>query len=136
MRGFASGRLFMLQRGTADKGYGGRTPRTYVSCSMHRGPPKLIGMGMLAAGAYLRSLRKARGLSRVAVVTTIGTDTKTLWSWETGSVQPLALSVARLTAVVAGDARHVQALLLDDSATVPDGERLAALQLELEERGL
>ncbi len=74
-------------------------------------------MGLEAAGAYLRVLREAMGLTQTDVAQATGASLKQVWRWEHGKSEPLGLALAAFTHLVGGSPEVVQRLLLDAGAT-------------------
>lgn len=85
-------------------------------------------MGMPAVGGYLAVMRKARGLSQEDLAQRLGVRGKTISDWERGQYAPASDVLARVVALVAADARDVQALFIGDGSA-EDGRSLAERRL-------
>lgn len=83
------------------------------------------GMSMIAAGAYLRTLREQLGLPREKVAALAGTNGSQLVRIESGEQETRGSLLAALIRAVKGNADQVMDLILDESATAEDGQRLA-----------
>ncbi len=89
-------------------------------------------MGLIAAFAYLRTLREAQGLSQETVAHAIGVSAKQVYRWEgVRPPDPGATALARYTAMVGGAPEHVHQFLLRDDVTAEDGAHLATLWFQL-----
>ena len=91
---------------------------------------------MNAAGAYIRTLRERRSLTRDVVADRAGTSVSQLVRIESGEQETRGSLLLRIVAAVQGDARHVAELLLSETATVEHGRELAEAMLQvIEETG-
>ena len=91
-------------------------------------------MGVLAATAYLKALREARGLSQDDVARAIGASMRQVGAWERAESDPASSSLAAYIRCVHASAEHVVSLLIDPDATREDGARLAREWLEQSEQ--
>jgi transcriptional regulator with XRE-family HTH domain len=82
-------------------------------------------MSTVAVGAYIRTLREARRLTRDAVAELVNTSVSQLVRIEAGEQDTRSTLLARIIAAVGGSASHVQKLIVDGNATEEDGKRLA-----------
>ncbi len=83
-------------------------------------------MSVKAVGAYIRTLRKLRQLTELAVSTEAGVGANYIWRIENGEIdRPSAENLAAITRAVSGRLEDVGNLLLDKAATREDGEHLA-----------
>lgn len=89
---------------------------------------------MEAVGAYLRTLREARKLSRAAVAAQIGTHESQLVRIEAGDQDTRGSLLLAFINVVRGRAEDVQRLILNQNATVEDGRRMADAALTQSEQ--
>lgn len=81
---------------------------------------------MIAAGAYLRTLREGRGLTRDEVAYEIGTSGVQVMRIEKGEVDTRGSLLMALAKRVHANVDHISRLLLDEQATAEDGQQLAA----------
>lgn len=87
-------------------------------------------MGRQAAGAYLRVLREARGLTQQEVATQIGlTNYQQIYRIETGSHDTSATTLLAFGRAVGGQAEDIERLMLEPKATVMDGIMQAQARL-------
>lgn len=80
---------------------------------------------MVAAGAYIRTLRERRDLTRDVVAERAGTSVSQLVRIEAGEQETRGSLLLAIVAAVQGNAQHVADLLLSESATAGDGRELA-----------
>jgi len=88
---------------------------------------------MVAAGAYLRTLREARGLTRDEVAYQIGTNGVQVMRIEKGEVDTRGSLLMALARRVQANVDQLSRLLLDDKATAEDGQQLATRWLSSHE---
>jgi transcriptional regulator with XRE-family HTH domain len=89
-----------------------------------------------AAGAYIRTLREKRNLTREVIADRAGTSVSQLVRIESGEQETRGSLLLRIVAAVDGDARHIAELLLSETATSDDGRDLAETVLRvLDEEG-
>ena len=91
-------------------------------------------MGVLAATAYLKALREARGLSQDDVARAIGASMRQVGAWERAESDPASSSLAAYIRYISASAEHVVSLLGNPDATREDGSRLARQWLEQSEQ--
>lgn len=94
------------------------------------------GMGMIAAGAYLRALRDKKGVSQGKLGELIGVAGNTIWRIEKGKQEPQGAQMVALLAALDGRLDDMQRLLSDATATADDGERLAQFATQIEDGDL
>jgi transcriptional regulator with XRE-family HTH domain len=87
-------------------------------------------MNMEAAGAYLRVLRDARGLTQGDIADQLGVSLKTVQRIEGGEGRTLATTLAAFIDIVRGSPQQVQQLIVAPNGTAEDGERVAQEWLE------
>ena len=80
---------------------------------------------MVAAGAYLRTLREMHGMTREDVAGEARTSISQLVRIEAGEQETRGSLLLRLVAAVRGDAQHLADLLLCPNATAVEGEHKA-----------
>lgn len=80
---------------------------------------------MIAAGAYLRTLREGRRLSRADVASQAGTNEMQIIRIEKGEIDTRSSLLMKLVRAVQGNPEHIAQLLTTDEATVEDGQILA-----------
>ena len=80
---------------------------------------------MIATGSYIRTLREAHKLTRAEVAKQTGTSEIQLVRIEKGEQETRGSLLMALIRSVKGNLEHVARLILDDQATVEDGQRLA-----------
>jgi transcriptional regulator with XRE-family HTH domain len=88
-------------------------------------------MNMIAAGAYLKTLRKAQGLSQESLAALIGVAGNTIYRIEAGRQEPLTPQIVNLLAVLKGHAEDMAKLINDAAATEDDGQREAERRILL-----
>jgi transcriptional regulator with XRE-family HTH domain len=91
-------------------------------------------MTVLAATAYLKTLREARNLSQDDVAEAIGASMRQVGAWERGQADPASSSIAAYIRFVHASAEHVVSLLINPIATAEDGAQLAGQWLEESEQ--
>src|SRR5579859_6615228 len=98
-------------------------------------------MGMEAVGAYLRTLREAQHIKRVALAQELGIYDVQIERIERGAVAPQSPFLLLLIHAVHGDLEQVSELILDPEATATTGHEYAmallvrrSLQAELHVR--
>jgi transcriptional regulator with XRE-family HTH domain len=87
--------------------------------------------GLVAVGAYLRSLREAAGISVAEIADKVGIDTSQIWRIEKGKSDPRSSFLFRFIKAVDGSTEDVARLINNAKATAADGEALAKLRREL-----
>lgn len=80
---------------------------------------------MIAAGAYIRTLREARHLSRAEVATATGTHESQIVRIENGDQDTRGSLLLAIVRVVRGRADHIQDLILNQTCTADDGKAKA-----------
>ena len=92
---------------------------------------------MIAVGAYLRTLREARNLTREAVADAVNTSVSQLVRIENGEQDTRGSLLFRIVATVRGDVEQVNRLMLSETATPDEGreQALVALHNAIEESG-
>lgn len=87
--------------------------------------------GGVAAGAYLRFLREARGLRVDEVAEIIGTNDAQVWRIENWKSDTRSTLLFRFIIAVRGDANDVLLLINNPEATKEDGITFAKMRLAL-----
>src|SRR5579859_5247350 len=82
-------------------------------------------MGAHAVGAYLRVLREARGMGRVALAQELGVNPGQIEQLEKAVHTPRGPFLFAVARAVHGNLEHVDQLMLDTEATVEMGQQLA-----------
>lgn len=83
-------------------------------------------MSVKAVGAYIDKLIARHDLKVQEVTDQAGVSANYVWRLRTGAIkEPAAHIIASLTKAVQGSMEDITQLLLDDNATVDDGERAA-----------
>src|SRR5579859_577154 len=82
-------------------------------------------MGTHAVGAYLRVLREARDIGRVALAQELGSGASQIEQLEKGVHTPRGPFLFAVVHAVHGNLEHVAQLMLDPDATVETGQQLA-----------
>jgi transcriptional regulator with XRE-family HTH domain len=80
---------------------------------------------MVAAGAYIRTLREKRKFTREAVAKLADTSVSQLVRIEAGEQDTRSSLLIRIVTVLQGKVEHIAELLAADSATADDGRALA-----------
>ncbi|MDP9317022.1 MAG: helix-turn-helix domain-containing protein [Chloroflexota bacterium] len=80
---------------------------------------------MKAVGTYIRTLREAHRLSRVDVAVATGTSESQIVRIEAGEQEPRGPLFLKIVNAVRGSADHVMQLVLNESATAEQGQKLA-----------
>lgn len=84
-------------------------------------------MGMVAAGAYLESLRLASKKSRADVAKAIGTSESQVQRIEAGEIDTRGSLLFGFARFVKANISHLAKLLLDDAASEAEAARMAEL---------
>lgn len=84
---------------------------------------------MTAAGAYLRTLREARGFSRAEIADRLGATETNLWRIEEDGQEPRVGLFLGFIREVRGSVADFRRLLFDEHATDVAGRELAHLRL-------
>ena len=82
-------------------------------------------MSMIAAGAYIRTLREARQISRAQLATAAGTHASQIERIEKGEQDTRGSLLVAIVRAVQGSLDQIARLLLDETATAEDGKLLA-----------
>jgi transcriptional regulator with XRE-family HTH domain len=90
-------------------------------------------MGMVAASAYLQTLREGRKVSRAKLAAQLGVSEMSIWRIEEEGQEPKAEFFMALVKALGGDPNHLLRLLTED-ATQEEGERLARTVLQAQDR--
>lgn len=91
-------------------------------------------MSTAAAGAYIRTLREARHLSRAKLATLARTHESQIERIEKGEQDTRGSLLIAIVQAVRGNLDQIGQLLLSDAATVDDGRQLAQVWLTQEEQ--
>lgn len=86
---------------------------------------------MIAAGAYLKTLRKAQGMTQEGLAAAIGTTGNTIYRIEAGRQEPLMEQIVNLLATLKGHAEDMAKLINNDKATREDGHTTARDRLQV-----
>ena len=89
-------------------------------------------MGTQAVGAYIKTLREARGLSQVQVAALIDSNETQIRRIERGRHDALGTTLAKTVKAVQGNMQHIQTLLLQEDDSPWLGEELARAMLEMQ----
>lgn len=81
---------------------------------------------MIAAGAYLRSLRKAKGFTQEALAAKVGVAGNTIYRIESGRQEPLTNQIVKLMAALDARAEDLAELLDSTGESTERAEQLAA----------
>ncbi len=90
----------------------------------------MICMNLVAAGAYLQTLRKAQGLSQEGLGDRIGVTGNTIYRIEAGRQAPMMEQIINLLATLKGRAEDMAHLMRNAQATENDGRTLAHERLQ------
>ncbi len=82
-------------------------------------------MGSKAIGAYLRTLREARRLSRAAITQLIDVTESQIERIEKGAIDTRGTMLLQLADFFNGNLEHIKRLALTKNATEDDGKHLA-----------
>lgn len=82
-------------------------------------------MGTVAAGAYIRTLREARHLSRAKLAAIAGTHESQIERIEKGEQDTRGSLLVAIVQAVRGNLDQIGELLLSEAATLDDGRQLA-----------
>lgn len=85
-------------------------------------------------GAYLRKLREARGISVAEIADKLGTEPTQIWRIENWKSDTRSSIVFRFIFLVRGNAEDVLLLMNNHHASREDGERLAELRMQLDNK--
>lgn len=88
---------------------------------------------MMAAGAYLRVLREAKGLSRAEMADRLGATETNLWRIEEDGQEPKAGLLLGFIREVRGSAADFYRLLIDSQADDDVGREVAQMRLSRSE---
>jgi transcriptional regulator with XRE-family HTH domain len=91
-------------------------------------------MGMQAAGAYIRVLRKHKKWSQAALGNKVGVTGNTIYRIERHDQEPEAATLGPLLMALGGRIEHFRQLLEDKQATKETGEALAMAYLSEQEQ--
>ncbi len=80
---------------------------------------------MLAIGAYLRTLREARSLTRAEVAARVNTSEQQLFRIEAGEIDTRGSMLLHLVDVVQGNADDLRKIVVDHLTTAEEGRVLA-----------
>lgn len=80
---------------------------------------------MIAAGAYLATLRSERGYTQLFVADKLKVDIKSVQNWERGKKEPASFSLAGFVSLVGGNPKDVHDLMLDAQANEESGRKKA-----------
>lgn len=91
---------------------------------------------MIAAGAYIRSVREGRGMTRAELASLLETTETQLFRVESGQQDTRGSSLMRIVSAIGANIKHVYDLLMDESSTAEDGQRLAMQWLSRDDRAM
>lgn len=91
-------------------------------------------MSLIAAGAYIRTLREARHLSRAKLAALAGTHESQIERIEKGDQDTRASLLVAMVQAVRGNLTQIGRLLLTEAATADDGRQSAQAWLSHEEQ--
>lgn len=84
---------------------------------------------MIAAGAYLKTLREAQGFTQEGLGEAVGVTGNTIYRIEAGKQEPLTAQIVNLLATLKGHAEDMAKLINDSNATRDDGQQKAVERL-------
>lgn len=86
---------------------------------------RATSMGLIAAGAYIRTLRDALGLRLEDVAAAANTSESQVSRIENGEQETRGSLLLAIVRAVRGRAEHIQDLILDNTLTAEDGKKKA-----------
>ena len=91
-------------------------------------------MSLIAAGAYIRTLREARHLSRAKLAALAGTHESQIERIEKGDQDTRGSLLVAMVQAVGGNLSQIGRLLLNEAATADNGRQIAQAWLVHEEQ--
>jgi transcriptional regulator with XRE-family HTH domain len=91
-------------------------------------------MSTVAAGAYIRTLRETRQLTRAKLAALTGTNIAQIERIERGEQETRGSLLIAIVQAIQGNLEQIGQLLLSDTATADDGQQLARAWLTQEEQ--